>query len=162
MAIKSVYALTMNQRRFDPAEYFEPAQACICLSLRKSARAVSQLYDDALRPSGLRATQFSLLVATRMLAPVTVSGLAVALVIDRTTLTRNLRPLKREGLIRALPGRDRREREVALTAIGEEVLRKALPYWRGVQEQLTTELGFDRVSRLLKDLGATVEAGVTG
>lgn len=152
----------MNQRGSDLTQYLEPAQACICFSLRKSARAVSQLYDEALRPSGLRATQFSLLVATRMLAPVTIGRLAEALVMDRTTLTRNLRPLEKNGLIRALQGKDRRERELTLTSTGQDVLSKALPSWKAAQEQLTEELGFERVSRLLRDLGATVEAGLLG
>lgn len=152
----------MTKGRPDLTEYWEPARACVCFSLRKSARAVSQLYDDALRPSGLRTTQFSLLVATHLLAPVTLGRLAEALVMDRTTLTRNLRPLEKEGLLRGLQAKDRRERKVGLTGRGQEVLNNALPCWKAAQDQLTKELGLERVSRLLTDLGAAVEAGRPG
>ena len=85
---------------------------CACFNLRKAARAVTQLYDDALRPAGILATQLPLLIATGRLERVTISQLAEAMVMDRTTLTRNLRPLERDGLVRTKPGKDRRVREI--------------------------------------------------
>ena len=63
-------------------QYLEPAQGCVCFNIRKSARAITQLYEDALRPTGLRATQFTLLVATRVMGTATINGLAKALVMD--------------------------------------------------------------------------------
>ena len=87
------------------------------LKVRKAARAVTKLYEEVLRPIGLRATQFSLLMATRVMGPVTVVKLAQVTVMDRTTLTRNLQILEKRGLIAIKPGEDRREREINLTAV---------------------------------------------
>ena len=143
--------------------FLEPAQGCVCFNIRKSARAITQLYEEALRPTGLRATQFTLLVATRVMGGVTISDLAQALVMDRTTLTRNLKPLELQGLIRILPGKvDLRERTVTLTTSGQETLVAALPLWDTVQKHVTQELGQGRVTRLLNDLSATVRVAQAG
>ncbi len=145
------------------AQYLEPAQGCVCFNIRKSARAITQLYEDALRPTGLRATQFTLLVATRVMGTATISGLAKGLVMDRTTLTRNMKPLEKQGFIRIMPGKeDRREREVTLTLTGQEILSEALPLWKTVQETVIEALGQGRVTRFLKDLSATVYLAGTG
>ena len=92
------------------AQCKEIGRACVCFKVRKSARAITKLYEKVLRPSGLRATQFSLLMAARVLGPVTVVKLAQAAVMERTTLTRNLQVLEKRGLIATNPGEDRRER----------------------------------------------------
>ena len=140
------------------SHYIEPAQGCICFNIRKSARAITQLYEEALRPTGLRATQFTLLVATRVMGTATISGLAKGLVMDRTTLTRNMKPLEKQGFIRVMPGKDdRREREVTLTLAGQEILSEALPLWKTVQQSVVQSLGQSRVTRLMKDLSATIE-----
>ena len=145
------------------AQYLEPAQGCVCFNIRKSARAITQLYEDALRPTGLRATQFTLLVATRVMGTATINDLAKGLVMDRTTLTRNVKPLEKQGFIRVMPGKnDRREREVTLTLAGQEILSEALPLWKTVQETVIEALGQGRVRRLLKDLSATVDLAGTG
>ena len=81
---------------------------------------------------------------------------------DRTTLTRNLKPLEKQGLIRTIPGEDRREREITLTGTGQSILAKALPLWKRAQQQVAKELGGIRMARLLKDLSVTVQAGQTG
>ena len=139
-------------------EFLEPAQGCVCFNIRKSARAITQLYEEALRPTGLRATQFTLLVATRVMGTATISGLAQGLVMDRTTLTRNLKPLEKEGFIRILSGeKDRREREVTLTRAGQEILSEALPRWKTVQQSVVESLGQNRVTRIMKDLSATIQ-----
>jgi len=153
----------MTTRSPDLSRYLEPAQGCVCFNIRKSARAITQLYEDALRPTGLRATQFTLLVATRVMGTATINSLAKALVMDRTTLTRNLKPLENQGLIRVLPGKtDRREREVTLTITGQDTLAEALPLWKKVQQHVVDELGQGRVTRLLKDLSVTIEMAATG
>ena len=145
------------------AQYLEPAQGCVCFNIRKSARAITQLYEDALRPTGLRATQFTLLIATRVMGTATINDLAKGLVMDRTTLTRNVRPLEKQGFIRVMPGKkDRREREVTLTLAGQEILSEALPLWKTVQATVIEALGQGRVRRLLKDLSATVDLAGTG
>ena len=91
---------------FDDAD-----EQCICFNLRKAARVITQIYDEAFQPTGCRATQMPLLVATRAMGPVTVNRLAEAVVMDRTTLTRNLKPLERQGLVKVQTGKDHRERE---------------------------------------------------
>lgn len=148
----------MKNHHSNFTQYLEPAQGCVCFNIRKSARAITQLYEDALRPTGLRATQFTLLVATRVMGTATINGLAQSLVMDRTTLTRNLKPLEKQSFIRIMPGKeDRREREVTLTLAGQEILSKALPLWKTVQGSVVESLGQNRVTRLIKDLSATIE-----
>jgi DNA-binding MarR family transcriptional regulator len=89
---------------------------------------------------------------------ITISNLAKALVMDRTTLTRNIKPLEKQGLLRITSGKDdRREREVTLTASGQGILAKALPLWQAVQQAVKEELGQGRFDRLLRDLSETVE-----
>lgn len=131
---------------------------CTCFNLRKAARAITQTYDEFLRPSGLRATQFSLLMSIRGMGPVRISELAEHAVMDRTTLKRNVELLEREGLVRVRPGTDARVREVSLTAAAEQRLAQALPLWRRAQAHVTRELGEGRTDRLLSDLSAVVAA----
>ncbi len=148
----------MNTALSTIGQYLEPAQGCVCFNIRKSARVITQLYEEALQPTGLRATQFTVLVATRVLGTATISNLAHGLVMDRTTLTRNLKPLEKQGFIRILLGKqDRREREVTLTRAGQDILLEALPLWKGVQETVVESLGANRVTRLMKDLSATIQ-----
>jgi DNA-binding MarR family transcriptional regulator len=134
----------------------EIGQTCACFKVRKAARAITKLYEEVLRPSGLRATQFTLLMATRVMGPVTVVKLAQVLVTDRTTLTRNLQILEKRGLITIKPGEDRREREVNLTAEGMEVLAKAVPFWEEAQERVQKGLGEERLHNLLGDLSEMI------
>lgn len=126
---------------------------CVCFALRKAARAVTQRYDAALAPSGLRTTQFSLLTTLRADGPLTVSKLAEAMVMDRTTLTRNLAPVEKRGLVKIAPGRrDRRTKKVALTAKGRKRLARAAPLWAAAQSHMKTAMGVKRRDRLLFQL----------
>src|SRR5713226_7185668 len=109
-----------KQARVNLATCREMAASCACANLRKATRATTQLYDAMLRPSGLRATQFTLLVATRLIHTAPVTRLAKELGMDRTTLTRNLRLLERQGLIRVRPGRDRRVAVAAGASTGSK------------------------------------------
>jgi DNA-binding MarR family transcriptional regulator len=136
------------------AQCEEIGRTCACYKVRKAARAVTKLYEEVLRPSGLRPTQFSLLMATRIRGPVTVSKLAQATVMDRTTLTRNLQILEKRGFISIKPGGDRREREVNLTPLGMEALAQAIPLWEEAQERVRHGLGEERLQNLLGDLSA--------
>ena len=131
---------------------------CACFNLRKATRAVTQLYDDILRPSGLRVTQFSLLTVIRIMGTVSISRLAEEAVLDRTTLARNLDLLEEAGLVRIEAGDDARVREVSLTRAAHERLAAALPYWEKAQAQVTKNLGAGRVNHLLADLSAAVAA----
>ena len=130
---------------------------CTCFNLRKAARTVTQLYDEALRPTGLRATQVTLLIAVGQAGPITMKDLARFLAMDRTTLTRNLKPLLDQGLVTTAEAEDRRHRPIALTARGQDVLAEALPYWREVQTRIAKELGHDRWARLIGDLERTTQ-----
>src|SRR5262245_23110545 len=116
--------------KIDPSEL---ARSCACFNLRKAARAVTQIYEAALEPSGLKATQISLLVALAVRGSLPLTRLADVLVLDRTTLTRNLMPLKKKGWVASERGPDRRERYVALTRDGRAALERALPLWHAVQ-----------------------------
>ncbi len=129
---------------------------CACFNLRKTTRAITQLYDEALRPTGLRVTQFSLLIAITILESVTVTRLAEIGVMDRTTLTRNLKPLEKKGLIKVVPGDDQRTRIVTLTAHGKEVLSKALPLWEKAQARVIKRLGQERWNSLMTNLSEMV------
>jgi DNA-binding MarR family transcriptional regulator len=97
--------------------------------VRRTARTVTRLYDEALRPSGLTGPQFGLLVAVRVLGPVSLTRLAAGSDADRTTLTRNLKLLARDGFVHVETGRDQRTRQVGLTDKGREALARALPLW---------------------------------
>ena len=108
---------SLDCKPLEIAKCKEIGRTCACFKVRKAARAITKLYEEVLRPSGLRATQFSLLMATRVMGPVTVLNLSQVTVMDRTTLTRNLQILKKRGLITIKPGEDRREREINLTAV---------------------------------------------
>jgi DNA-binding MarR family transcriptional regulator len=136
------------------------AETCTCSRLRMAARAVTQAFDAALAESGLKATQFTVLVAVGHRGPAPLSRLAEALVLDRTTLTRNLRPLERDGLIATAPGADRRRREIRLTAKGRKALDRALPLWEQAQDRMLAGLGRKRWQGLIDGLGLAVSLGL--
>ena len=119
----------------------EVASHCVCFRLRKAARAATQVYDKALEPSGLRVTQFTLMVALALSEELTLSEVAERLVMDRTTLTRNVAPLERDGLVASARGPDRRERYLRVTAAGRRALTRALPLWRRAQAQVVAGIG---------------------
>lgn len=128
---------------------------CYAGSLRRAARAISRLYDEMLRPSGLRATQFSVLRHLQG-GTYTLTQLADVLVMDRTTLGRNLMLLERDGLVQLRVGKDRRERELALTERGLRTLEAAYPLWRQAQAQIAQRLGPNLSERLHEDAAAVV------
>ena len=149
MAVKVPELLEMSRCR-------DIGRACACFKVRKAARTITRIYEEVLRPIGLRSTQFSLLMATRILGPVTVVKLAQITVMDRTTLTRNLQVLEKRRLIEIKPGEDRREREVTLTAAGMEVLAKAVPLWEEAQDRVRQGLGEEKMRNLMDDLSEMI------
>jgi DNA-binding MarR family transcriptional regulator len=136
------------------------AATCTCGNLRRAMRAVTQAYDAALQPSGLKATQFTVLVAIARIGRPPLTRLAEALVMDRTTLSRNLRPLERDGLVAIAAGGDRRTREIRLTPKGRKALERALPLWERVQARMRDGLGRRRWQGLAGDLDRTVALGL--
>jgi DNA-binding MarR family transcriptional regulator len=107
---------------------------CHCLAARRTARAITRLYDEKLRPQGLRATQFSVLAALAIQGPTPVSSLAEGLGMDRTTLTRSAALLEHRKWITTAPSADRRRRAWKLTATGMRKLESVLPAWQAAQD----------------------------
>jgi DNA-binding MarR family transcriptional regulator len=128
----------------------EVVELCACHKVRMAARAVTRLYDDTLRPSGLRATQLSVLVAVGIDDVTSITALAKFMGMDRSTLTRNLAPLEKEGLIRVGLEGWRRSRAVEMTKKGRSRLREALPLWEKAQQTLKRKLG-DRKWDVIRD-----------
>ena len=137
-----------------------PVLPCACASLRRAARAVTQLYDEAFRASGLRATQFTLLQVLGRKGEMTQGELGELLAIDSTTLTRTLAPLSTKGLLRARPGNDRRERIWSITSAGNRRLTSLMPVWEGAQKHLRDKLGESQWSQLLGELAVVSGAAV--
>lgn len=121
-------------------DLFETRQ-CLCLASRRAARAITRLFDRALRTHGIRATQFTLLAALELKGPQSVGELAELLVADRTTVTRNLAVAEEQSLISIRSGEDARSRIASITTDGRRKLMQAFPTWRTVQEALTQAIG---------------------
>jgi DNA-binding MarR family transcriptional regulator len=137
-----------------------PALPCMCASFRRSSRALTQHYDEALRPLGLRATQFTVLQALSLVGEVSQGKLGRILAMDSTTLTRTLEIMGRHGWISKRHGKDRREQWLRLAKVGEVQLNRALPYWQKVQARLRHQLGDQRWDNLL-NLTNEVTSAVT-
>jgi DNA-binding MarR family transcriptional regulator len=122
---------------------------CNCLAARQAARRITQFYDRFLAPVALRTTQFSILARLSDTGPMSIHALAEAMVMDRTTLGRNILPLEREGLIAvAQSDTDRRSKQLTLTAAGRERMQRALDGWREAQAQFEHAFGAKRASDL--------------
>jgi DNA-binding MarR family transcriptional regulator len=123
-------------------------QGCTNLQLRQLTRRVTQHYDARLSAAGLKTTQYSLLTAVLRLGPARPADLAAALKMDRSTLTRNLRPLIAAGWVDMAPGDDARSRAVSITAAGRAKRTEAQRHWKAAQESLNQALGVPRVAAL--------------
>jgi DNA-binding MarR family transcriptional regulator len=113
---------------------FVACRQCVCTAARRRSRELTRAFEKAMRGSGLRGTQFSLLAALVQTGSLSTTRLADFLGLERTTLTRNLRPLIRDGFVRIDEGEDRRVRKVAITPAGEEAARRAYPFWKKAQD----------------------------
>jgi len=129
---------------------------CACANIRRADRALTQFYDEILAPSGLYATQFALLATLFEIAPITINRLAKIMILDRTTLTRNLELLIKQRLIHIEAGEDRRMRRVSLTEEGEQTLQGAWPLWQTAQARVEQALSRERLDKLLAELSAVV------
>jgi DNA-binding MarR family transcriptional regulator len=127
--------------------------ACACGRLRRATRALTQLYDDAMAPAGLRVTQFSLLRTLASTGALRMNALAARLLLDRTALSRNLDPLVARGLVAVTRGCDARTREIAITTEGRRELRAARPHWLRAQDDVRRRLGPERLRVLIETLG---------
>jgi DNA-binding MarR family transcriptional regulator len=125
--------------------------SCLCLHVQRAARVVARRFDDALRPLGLTNGQFSLLVSLSRPGPASMSAIASLLAVDRTTLTANLKPLERRGLLKIAADKvDRRNRTITLTAKGRKLVRTAYPIWERTHDALEKPL--KAPNRLRSDL----------
>jgi DNA-binding MarR family transcriptional regulator len=122
----------------------------MCASLRRAARALTHLYEQALRPLGLRATQFTVLQALELAGEVSQGELGQMLVMDSTSLTRTLEIMRRRGWIVKRPGKDQRERRLSLSPAGRERLRSATPAWEKAQARLRQQLGTEPWTEFLR------------
>ncbi|SFG72826.1 MarR family winged helix-turn-helix transcriptional regulator [Methylobacterium gossipiicola] len=134
-----------------------PGALCTCLAVRQGARQLTQLYDRHLAPAGLRATQYPILACLHRSGPMPIGALAAALVMDRTTLGRALRPLEREGLVTLDVGRDARMRDLSLTPRGGERLAVARPLWRDAQAAFEKGYGVEEAAALRVTMARVVE-----
>jgi DNA-binding MarR family transcriptional regulator len=151
---------------FDPTDspQTSPLQAqaivevCLCHHVRRTARAVTRLFDEALQPTGLKAGQFNILAAVAARDLTSAGEISQILAMDRTTLSRNLKPLREAGYVTTEGGAGRRPDVLSLTPSGQVIFSKAAALWRQAQGGLTERLGPGQAGVLLQTLGATVKA----
>jgi|SRR5579875_1951772 len=126
---------------------------CLCLHIQRAARAVARRFDTALRPLRLTSGQFSLLMSLNRSVPPTLGMVSSVLAMDRTTLTANLKPLQRRGLLRvSVDQADKRTRRAALTATGHALLIAAMPVWQKTNADVEKFLGRSRADELRAEL----------
>jgi DNA-binding MarR family transcriptional regulator len=133
---------------------------CTCANLRRAVRVVTQFYEDVLRPTGISATQFTLLQALNEVPEVSQKQLAELLEIDSTTLTRTLAPLRQKGWLRSEAGNDRRELRLSLTRAGQRHYDQALPYWQTAQKGMEQALGKKNLSHFVDAAIRTASAAL--
>lgn len=139
--------------------YPKKPNRCNCMNVRRASRAMTQFYDDVLKPSGLTVAQMSMLLQLDMVERVTISELAKRMRIDRTTLNRNMKPLLESELIAVAPGDDSRTRQVRMTAAGKQAVDRAWELWEEAQLSIKEYLGeedLDKLTQLLGKLEALV------
>ena len=113
---------------------FVACRQCVCTAARRNSRDLTRAFEKAMRGSGVRGTQFTLLATLVQTGPIPTTRLAEFQGLERTTLTRNLSRLVRDGFVQIQEGEDRRVRKVAITPAGEEAARRAFPFWKKAQD----------------------------
>ncbi len=142
--------MTENSHTSDNA--LQPAVDCVCYRLRRAARLAAKTYDGALKPTGLRNTQFALLGSLNALGESSIGALSDGLATDGTTLTRNLEVLVRRGLIEDVAADDARLRIVRVTELGKKTYLAALPLWHAAQKQMLEAVGSKRWAEMRVEL----------
>jgi DNA-binding MarR family transcriptional regulator len=125
---------------------------CASLNFRRAARALTSLFDHALRESGIRSTQFTILTAVAKNQPVAIGKISELLVIDPTTLTRSLDLLRKQSLLSVSPRGAMRQRFLHLTVEGEKTLSRAVPLWRKIQQEFVGQMGEETWNKLREEL----------
>jgi DNA-binding MarR family transcriptional regulator len=142
----------------DQDQCLEVIGSCASTNFRKASRGVTQLFDQILAPSGLRSTQLTILVAVQVLGPCGLGRLARELVMDHSTVTRNLKPLQTQGLLEVTGKTGRGGKTVKVSEAGRKAMLHAVPYWKQAQAQLISRMGKDRWERVMVDLVGVVSA----
>jgi DNA-binding MarR family transcriptional regulator len=150
--------ITEESDDVDRDECLEIIGTCACFNFRKASRSVTQLFDQILAPIGLRSTQLTILVAAQVLGPCGLARLARELVMDRSTITRNIHPLVTQSLLQVTGKSGRGGKSVQITKEGQQALLSAVPYWKEAQGQLLNRMGKDRLDRVMVDLSNVVDA----
>ncbi len=135
-------------------------EVCLCHHVRRTARAVTRLFDEALQPTGVKAAQFNILAAIAARDVTSAAEISKLLAMDRTTLSRNLKPLREAGYITTEGGAGRRPDVLSLTATGRVIFSRAADLWRQAQGQLTGRLGPGQAGLLLQTLDAATLAAL--
>jgi len=144
-----------NREALPHAVTIHVRDTCLCLHLQRAARSVARRFDAALRPLGLTNNQFSLLMALNRPEPPTIRSVSALLAVDRTTLTANLKPLERRGLVRVrVDDADKRSRRLVLTPEGQALLVAAFPVWQRTHAAIERPLAGSDPNRLRADLRA--------
>jgi DNA-binding MarR family transcriptional regulator len=157
MAIKTVIsnhpaAAQSDENRHSTA--FDIPHKCTSLNLRRAARAASQFLENYLQPLGLHSSQFGILNCVSRFGSITMTSLAEEMSLDRTTVTRNLQIMERDGMVEVFEGKDRRVREIALTDYGKEVLSRAIPLWQQAEADLDALLTEEQRKAILTIVSA--------
>ncbi len=136
----------------------EAARQCACANFRKVTRKLTQLYDDSLSEMGIRSTQLIVLIHIRIHGPTSTAALARELLMERSTLSRNLRPLVERGLVTSHKTPTGRVQSVEISKAGMEAILEAVPHWQKTQEKIVQAVGAKNWERILGDLDAVVAA----
>ncbi len=147
----------MTRKEPNVAQTFASRIPCALFNLRRATRTVTQLFDEILRPTGLKGTQYSMLRVIGGVEPAPISTLGEAMGMDRTTVTRNVRVLERLRLVVVEAGRDRRTRLLRLTRAGRQAVDEAEPYWKEAQKAVVPGLGEEPFRDLREKLTAVSE-----
>jgi DNA-binding MarR family transcriptional regulator len=141
------------------SQFYEAINArCCCFNMRKVMRAVTQFFDRYLESADIRSTQFTLLVALSSINAKTLTEIAENLVMDRTTLTRNLKPLEKLELITTIQPLDKRSKAYVLTEKGKAIVIKAIPLWEEAQQNIVNALGDEKYNHIVKELESVLKA----
>ena len=128
----------------------EDTRGCWNFLLRRTSRIIARHYDVALRPFGLRSTQFNMLAVLAQKGPTSLTELASFLAMERSALARNLKPLERLGYVSIKPGKDKRTRISEVTNAGQKKLMQALPAWSAAQKEVAKSLGDSESARFVR------------
>ena len=137
--------------------YREALDACACFNFRKAARSITRFFDEALEPSGLRSTQLAILLAAGTADSPSITSLAQQLVMDSSTLVRNIRPMAEEELVKITQVPGSRRKIVLLTKKGQKKIALAVPLWETAQRAVTDHFSDAEWSRLRQHLAEAVE-----